>query len=134
MARSDLKLLVCMVVVMFIAVNAPSKATAAITCNQVVSNLTPCISYVANGGAVPQSCCNGIRTLYGLAQTTADRQTVCNCLKQAVSQFPPYTGVNVGLATGLPAKCGINLPYKISPSTQCQKYDFIVLHSIYFSI
>lgn len=105
---------------------APNKARAAVTCNQVVSYLTPCISYVQSGGTVPMNCCNGIKTLYGRAQTTQDRQGVCNCLKQVASQVP-YTGFNAGLAAGLPSKCGINIPYKISPSTDCQKYVCVFL-------
>ncbi|GMN40571.1 hypothetical protein TIFTF001_009800 [Ficus carica] len=57
---------------------------------------TPCVSNVVNGGTVPEACCNGIRTLYGLGKTTDDRQ-------------------------GLPSKCGLNLPYQISPSTDCKR-------------
>ncbi|KAF3447961.1 hypothetical protein FNV43_RR08668 [Rhamnella rubrinervis] len=121
---SSLKLLVCMGV-MLMVVCAPSKARALVTCNQVVGYLTPCIPYVQNGGAVPVNCCNGIKTLYGLAQTTQDRQGVCNCLKQVVKNVP-YTGPNVGLAAGLPSKCGLNIPYKISPSTDCQNEADIV--------
>lgn len=124
MAREGVVKAVCMVVCMVLCTVAcaPSKARAQVTCNQVENYLTPCISYVANGGSVPANCCNGIRTLYGLAQTTPDRQSVCNCLKQAVAQLPPYSGFNVGLAAGLPGKCGVNLPYKISPSTDCKRY------------
>ncbi|PON92751.1 Lipid transfer protein/Par allergen [Trema orientale] len=83
--------------------------------------LTPCISYVANGGTVPAACCNGIRTLYGRAQTIADRQGVgvCKCVKDDISSFS-YNGYDVDLDAGLPSKCGVNLPYKISPSTDCQ--------------
>ncbi|GMY25694.1 non-specific lipid-transfer protein 3-like [Fagus crenata] len=110
---------VCMVV------SAP-KAEAEIQCGQVVRYLTPCISYVANGGTVPAACCSGIKSLYSLAQTTPDRQSVCNCLKQAVSGVP-YTAFNLGLAAGLPNKCGVNIPFKISPSTDCSKYDSLSL-------
>ncbi|PON51588.1 Lipid transfer protein/Par allergen [Parasponia andersonii] len=100
---------------------ASKSAEATITCGQVVRYLTPCISYVANGGTVPAACCNGIRTLYGLAQTIADRQGVCKCVKDAISGFS-CNGYNVNFAAWLPSKCGVNLPYKISPSTNCQRY------------
>ncbi|KAJ4704246.1 Non-specific lipid-transfer protein [Melia azedarach] len=103
-----------------LAASALIMAKADITCQQVVSDLTPCISYVSNGGAVPVNCCNGVRTLYGAAQTTVDRQNVCKCLKSAVSGIS-YTGFNLGLAAGLPSKCGLNIPYKISPSTDCNR-------------
>lgn len=127
--------LVCLVAVMCcMAVGAP-KAMAAVTCGQVVNNLTPCINYVANGGALNPSCCTGVRSLYSLAQTTADRQSICNCLKQAVNGIP-YTKANAGLAAGLPGKCGVNIPYKISPSTDCKRYEknpiiFMILDYIF---
>nr|B3A0N2.1 RecName: Full=Non-specific lipid-transfer protein; Short=LTP [Lycium barbarum] len=31
------------------------------------------------------------------------------------------SGINYGIAAGLPGKCGVNIPYKISPSTDCSK-------------
>lgn len=111
---------------------APKTEQATITCGQVVRYLTPCISYVENGGAVPDACCNGIRTLNGQAQTTADRQGVCKCVKDAISGFS-YNGYNVALAAGLPSKCGVNLPYKISPSTDCKRYEYDHLYSLIFS-
>ncbi|KAF7825422.1 non-specific lipid-transfer protein 3-like [Senna tora] len=95
---------------------ASPKAEAAVTCTQVYNNLSPCISYVANGGAVPDQCCRGIRTLFGMAQTTPDRQAVCSCIKTAVNGIP-YNNNNLNLAAGLPKKCGVNIPYQISPST-----------------
>ncbi|RXI01568.1 non-specific lipid-transfer protein 3-like [Malus sylvestris] len=111
--------LACLVVVMFCMVAGAPKAEAAVTCGQVVNSLVPCLSYVTNGGALNPACCNGVKTLYNLAQTTPDRQNVCNCLKQAINGIP-YTNTNAGLAAGLPARCGVNIPYKISPSTDCK--------------
>ncbi|KAH7553959.1 hypothetical protein ACOSP7_029098 [Xanthoceras sorbifolium] len=111
--------LTCLVLVSMMVI-APKCTKAAITCGQVVNSLTPCINYVANGGAVPPECCNGVSALYNAARTTPDRQTVCKCLKQAISGVP-YSGFNLGLAAGLPGKCGVNIPYKISPSTDCNR-------------
>ncbi|KAI6698668.1 hypothetical protein NL676_018792 [Syzygium grande] len=105
---------VCMVVA-----NAPPAASQASSCNQVINTLMPCVSYVLNGGTVPSACCSGIRSLYSAAKTTADRQGVCNCLKSAIKGIP-YNANNAGLAAGLPGKCGVNIPYKISPSTDCK--------------
>ncbi|XP_010043282.1 non-specific lipid-transfer protein 1-like [Eucalyptus grandis] len=105
---------VCMVVA-----NAPPAAAQVSSCNQVVNTLMPCVSYVLNGGAVPPDCCSGIQSLYSAAKTTADRQGVCNCLKSAINGIP-YNAYSAGLAAGLPAKCGVNIPYKISLSTDCK--------------
>ncbi|XP_028957162.2 non-specific lipid-transfer protein [Malus domestica] len=88
----------------------------AITCSQVSSNLVPCFDYVRSGGPVPPACCNGIRTINGLAKTTHDRQATCNCLKSLAGSV---SGVNPGNAESLPGKCGVNVPYKISTSTNC---------------
>ncbi|KAI3408970.1 Non-specific lipid-transfer protein [Psidium guajava] len=66
------------------------------------------------------ACCNGIRSLYSAAKTTADRQGVCNCLKSAINGIP-YNAYNAGRAAGLPGECRVNIPYKISPSTDCKR-------------
>ncbi|KAK9920249.1 hypothetical protein M0R45_028807 [Rubus argutus] len=88
----------------------------AITCNQVTQSVAPCLGYVRNGGAVSGACCNGIRNLNAQAKTTKDRQDTCNCLKNAAGSIP---GLNPNLAAGLPGKCGVSVPYKISTSTNC---------------
>uniref|UniRef100_A0A6N2K7N7 Non-specific lipid-transfer protein n=1 Tax=Salix viminalis TaxID=40686 RepID=A0A6N2K7N7_SALVM len=109
---------VCLVVCA--VVMAASTAEAAISCNQVVSALTPCISYVVSNGALTQQCCQAIRGLNSAAKTTPDRQGVCTCLKNTASQFASNSR-NVALAAGLPGKCGVKLPYKIDPSTDCKR-------------
>ncbi|MCL7027915.1 hypothetical protein MKW94_027373 [Papaver nudicaule] len=104
-------LLACAVLV------APYAAEGAITCGTVVSKMTPCISYLT-GGALPPSCCAGFKSLVAAAKTTPDRQAACNCLKSAAGGIP---GINFGNAAALPGKCGVILPYKFSPSTDCTK-------------
>nr|XP_043609500.1 non-specific lipid-transfer protein-like [Erigeron canadensis] len=94
---------------------AAPNAEAAISCGQVTSKLAPCITYLQKGGVVPPACCSGVKSLKAAAQTTPDRQAVCNCLKRASS------GVNAGYAASLPGKCGVSIPYKISPTTDCAK-------------
>ncbi|KAI3511557.1 hypothetical protein L1887_18712 [Cichorium endivia] len=90
----------------------------AITCGQVVSNLVPCLGYLKNGGVVPPGCCSGVTALNNAAKTTPDRQTACGCLKSA---YAANSGINPSNAAGLPGKCGVKIPYKISPSTDCTK-------------
>ncbi|KAE9610796.1 hypothetical protein Lal_00021187 [Lupinus albus] len=110
--------------IVFIALGATSPAAeGTVSCGQVVNNLTPCVSYVVYGGStVPAQCCNGIKNLNGMAQNTPDRQTVCNCIKNAVSSSGfTYSNVNLDLAAGLPKKCGVNIPYEISPTTDCSR-------------
>ncbi|GER55721.1 non-specific lipid-transfer protein [Striga asiatica] len=93
---------------------------AALGCGTVISYLSPCLPYVTGRGPIGK-CCNGVKGLYAAAKTTTDRQTVCTCLKNIGSSTG---GVNYNKAAGLPIRCGVNLPYKISPSTNC-KSSFI---------
>lgn len=102
--------LLCMVVV------APH--AEALTCGQVTSTLAPCLPYLMNRGPL-RNCCDGVKGLLGQAKTTVDRQAACTCLKSAASSF---TGLNLGKAAALPNTCSVNIPYKISPSTDCSKY------------
>ncbi|PWA57476.1 non-specific lipid-transfer protein 3 [Artemisia annua] len=96
----------------------PHTVQGAMTCQMVINSLTPCATYVTRGGPVPPSCCSGISSLYRSATTTTDRQTACKCLEQGVGMIP---GLNLDAASTLPSKCGVNIPYKISPSTDCSK-------------
>ncbi|RWR92223.1 lipid transfer protein 3 [Cinnamomum micranthum f. kanehirae] len=94
-------------------------AEGAVSCGQVVSSLTPCVSYLRSGGALPGACCSGVRTLNKVAKTTPDRQAACSCMKQAAAAI---TGATTNTyAQGLPGKCGVHIPYNISPSTDCSK-------------
>ncbi|KAF5737286.1 lipid transfer protein isoform 1.1 precursor [Tripterygium wilfordii] len=102
-------LLVCMVVV------APMVTDAAITCGTVVSLISPCVNYLRGTVPLSQACCSGVKALNAQASTTQDRQTTCGCLKAAAG------GVNANRAAGLPSQCGVNIPYKISPNTDCSK-------------
>ncbi|KAA8517651.1 hypothetical protein F0562_015125 [Nyssa sinensis] len=116
MASSGLLKVAC-VVLMCMLVTAPY-AQAAISCGTVTTKLAPCLGYLRNGGTVPANCCNGVKALNNLAKTTPDRQAACNCLKSASGSI---SGLNLSNAASLPGKCGVNIPYKISPSTDCSK-------------
>ncbi|XP_039045837.1 non-specific lipid-transfer protein-like isoform X2 [Hibiscus syriacus] len=119
MASSLMSLKLACVVVLCLAVLGAPLAQGAINCGEVTSKLAPCIPYLKGpgGGAVPPACCSGIKTLNGEAQTAPDRQAACNCLKSAAATI---TGINLNLASGLPGKCGVSIPYQISPSTDCK--------------
>ncbi|THU56467.1 hypothetical protein C4D60_Mb11t17560 [Musa balbisiana] len=97
---------------------APHAAQAAIGCGQVVSYLIPCLGYAQGTGPLTEGCCSGVRALNGAAQTTPDRQATCNCLKRSAAGV---SGIQPGLISGIPRKCGIDVPYRISPSTDCSR-------------
>ncbi|XVF65937.1 hypothetical protein PTKIN_Ptkin09bG0291200 [Pterospermum kingtungense] len=114
---SSMTLKFACVFVLCLVVGAPL-AQGAVSCGQVTSSLAPCIGYLRSaGGAVPPACCSGIKSLNAAAKTTPDRQAACNCIKSAAGSI---SGINYGLAGSLPGKCGVNIPYKISPSTDCK--------------
>ncbi|OMO94383.1 Plant lipid transfer protein/Par allergen [Corchorus olitorius] len=106
----------CVAILCMALVSAPL-AEGGITCPQVTSSMAACIPYL-KGGPLTQGCCNGVRNLNSAAKTTADRQAACSCLKTAANAI---SGINFGLAGELPSKCGVSIPYKISPSTDCSK-------------
>ncbi|KAK4377450.1 hypothetical protein RND71_003746 [Anisodus tanguticus] len=99
----------CMVVV------APH--AEALTCGRVQSVLAPCLPYL-QGHDPLRSCCGGVKGLLGTAKTPADRKIACTCLKSAVNAIK---SIDAGKAAGLPSACGVNIPYKINPSTDCSK-------------
>ncbi|KAK9734252.1 hypothetical protein RND81_04G126300 [Saponaria officinalis] len=117
MASSSAMKLVSAVMLCIVVITAPYAAEA-LTCGQVSGNLGSCMSYLKGGPGPSGPCCGGIKRLNGLAQTPQDRQTACGCLKQAAGAI---TGLNYNLAAGLPGKCGVSIPYPISPKTDCSK-------------
>ncbi|KAM0053867.1 putative plant non-specific lipid-transfer protein/Par allergen [Helianthus debilis subsp. tardiflorus] len=113
MARMMMMKALC-IMVAFMAVVAPY--VEALSCSDVVSKLSPCINYLQNGGSVPTACCNGVKGLNAAAKSTADKKTACGCMKNA---YQSMSGIKANIALGLPKKCGVNIPYKISMSTNC---------------
>lgn len=117
MASSMATTLAC-VVVMCMVVGAPMAAQATITCGEVSSKLTPCISYLTGRGPLVPGCCAGVKALNAEAKTTPDRQQACKCLKSNAAQIP---GINYSLAGGLAGKCGVSIPFQVSPNVDCSK-------------
>ncbi|CAF1810377.1 unnamed protein product [Brassica oleracea var. botrytis] len=101
-------------------VAGPITSNAALSCGTVSGYVAPCIGYLAqNAPAVPTACCSGVTSLNNMARTTPDRQQACRCLVGAANALPT---INVARAAGLPKACGVNIPYKISKTTNCNRY------------
>ncbi|KAJ3704502.1 hypothetical protein LUZ61_008207 [Rhynchospora tenuis] len=93
-------------------------AANAVTCSDVSSAVAPCLAYARNGQGSPSaSCCSGVKSLNTKATTSADRKTVCNCLKNLAKTV----SFNSGAVSSLPGKCGVSVPFPISTSTDCNK-------------
>lgn len=112
----------CIVVMCMAVVSAPMTVQA-VTCAEVTSNLASCLSYLTQGGTPSEACCGGVRNILAAAGTTSDKQTVCKCLKDDANNF----NINDDIAQALPALCGVNIPYKISRSTDCTAYVLLLL-------
>ncbi|KAL1808095.1 hypothetical protein ACET3Z_025085 [Daucus carota] len=93
-------------------------AVEGITCGQVTSSVGQCLGYLKTGGKPVAGCCNGVRGLNSLARTPGDRKQACTCLKTIAGAVK---GINYGYAAALPGKCGVKIPYPISPNTDCSK-------------
>nr|ABK28789.1 lipid transfer protein [Stevia rebaudiana] len=107
------RMVLCVVVACMVVVAPYAEA---VTCGQVASGLASCIPYLKTGGTPPPKCCSGVKAIKSLAITPADRKTICGCLKSGYS-----SSYNPSLAASLPGKCGVSVPYKISPDTDCSK-------------
>ncbi|OMO89082.1 Plant lipid transfer protein/Par allergen [Corchorus olitorius] len=100
-------------------------ATAALTCDDVEREVSPCVTHVNSMGKKAEvECCKGARTLNKMAQTPADHREACKCIKNILHRMREseegLTGEMESFAGTLPGKCGaINVPYKISLSTNC---------------
>ncbi|KAM3346464.1 hypothetical protein ACQJBY_020815 [Aegilops geniculata] len=105
-----------LVLVALVAAMLLVASEAAITCGTVSSSLGPCATYAKGSGTSPSAaCCSGVKKLAGLARSTADKQATCKCLKSVAGGFNPSR------AGGIPSKCGVSVPYKISASVDCSK-------------
>ncbi|KVI11411.1 non-specific lipid-transfer protein 1-like [Cynara cardunculus var. scolymus] len=114
--KMTLMKVICVVVACMVV--ATPYVEAAITCGQLAGKLAPCLNYLKVGGSVPAACCSGVKSLNAAAKSTPDRKTACGCLKSA---YASNSGINANYASGLPSKCGVSIPYKISPNTDCSK-------------
>ncbi|PUZ62727.1 hypothetical protein GQ55_3G009200 [Panicum hallii var. hallii] len=117
MARAHQVVAVAVVAAVLLAAAATTEA--AVTCGQVSSAIGPCLSYARGTGTGPSAaCCSGVKSLNSAARTTADRRAACTCLKSAASRL---SGLKAGNAASIPSKCGVSIPYTISPSVDCSR-------------
>jgi hypothetical protein len=123
MASSDvglkLMMITCLVLVCMVA-SAPktAKAQDSSACEYVSNVLHSCLDHFNDGGPVSGPCCRDVNWLYNLP-TNWGRQSFCTCWQQ-FTIWEPIIADNIRL---LPSECYLNLPYKFTPSLDCNKYD-----------
>lgn len=103
-------------VVAWIVVVAPHIAEG-LSCSVVVKSLSPCRTYLRQGGAIPSSCCSGAKSLNAAANTSAARKQACQCMKSIAKAY----GVNPQYAAVVPKSCNVKIGYAISYTTNCNK-------------
>ncbi|KAK1306172.1 hypothetical protein QJS10_CPA10g01937 [Acorus calamus] len=94
-------------------------ASAAFSCGDAVSALTPCGPYlIAVSGTTSPSpqCCRSAQSLNRMAVTVWDRQALCQCFKQTGPSF----GVVPSRARQLPQLCKLGPNTAISPNVNCK--------------
>ncbi|XP_016492510.1 non-specific lipid-transfer protein 1-like [Nicotiana tabacum] len=107
---------VIVVLVQFIA-----EPAQAITCGQVDAALAPCVPYLTQGGEPGAACCSGVKNLKGMAATTDDRRTACNCVKAAANR---YTNLKDDAAQALASKCGVAMDVPVSKTINCDTISY----------
>ena len=117
MAAAAMKTVACVAVLCLLVTG--QSAEAAITCGSIVSKLAPCLPYATHKvAALPSTCCSAISNIKAAASTTADRQAACSCLKSVAGK---YAGLDLGLVSGIPGKCNVNIGYPLSTTVDCTK-------------
>ena len=106
------------VVVVLAIVQLMVEPGRAISCGQVDAALAPCMPYLTGGGNPAPKCCDGVKDIKGMASSTADKQTACNCVKTAANRYP---SLKDDAALALPDKCGVEMDIPISRTTNCDK-------------
>lgn len=103
-----------------VSTSRPEVAAAAPSCSVVDTKLEPCMPYVNDQGSQPSSaCCNGVKEVSDSAESKADLEAVCNCIKKAL---PSIENASSARISGLPKACGVNrnLP-AFDPNYDCSK-------------
>ncbi|XP_022735474.1 non-specific lipid-transfer protein A-like [Durio zibethinus] len=98
---------------------------AAVSCDQVNECLASCILYLTSrAGNLTVKCCGGVGKLQKIAETTANKQATCNCVKQAVARIPT---IKKDATLSLLTKCNVQINFPIAKNTNCQEYGAIAM-------
>ncbi|XLS82640.1 hypothetical protein HN51_048471 [Arachis hypogaea] len=115
-----LKIIYLAMMIMCIMLGQISSLTqGAPTCGKIRITLAPCLSYLRRNGdrdLIPRKCCHGVKKVNHGTKNKQDRQSVCKCIKRTTQNVK---GLNLKKLANLPQKCGVKLPYKLSPSMDC---------------
>ncbi|XP_058092511.1 non-specific lipid-transfer protein B-like [Magnolia sinica] len=109
-------LAICALVVLAMA-HLMVEPAQAMTCGDVALCLGQCMTYLTGSDPKPlPACCDGVKQLRDMADTTVDKRFACNCIKQVASRFH---NLKDNAVSALPSECGVTLPYPISANFPC---------------
>ncbi|XP_073154154.1 non-specific lipid-transfer protein 1-like [Henckelia pumila] len=108
-------------VLSMVVANMPG-LTQSISCAEALEFLLPCQSFLMGSGDISVPCCQGTKALSQASSTQADRQSVCQCLKQAAASV----NVNVDRAKQLPQLCNVSVPVPVQPDVNCDAIPVVV--------
>ncbi|KAJ9694165.1 hypothetical protein PVL29_009918 [Vitis rotundifolia] len=109
---SSISVKVTCLVVMSMLVASPM-AIEGLSGDQVATDLVPCIPYLIWGWASLGGSGRVTQKTHKIAIPTLDNHRIaCRCLINDVAFIP---GVDINVADDLPCKCGVTIPYTISP-------------------
>ncbi|KAI9177259.1 hypothetical protein LWI28_012948 [Acer negundo] len=99
------------------------ESSEAITCSQVMSSISPCLSYVTGSEGSPStSCCDNVRNLKDSNPLRADKQAVCQCIKDQVSErFQNNPGPIMKKASQIPGLCHVNISVPDNFNFDCKR-------------
>ncbi|KAM7263228.1 hypothetical protein ACFE04_000911 [Oxalis oulophora] len=106
-----------LVALMVVASMMVEPSESAIDCGQVTISLTPCLSYLTQGGNPTPQCCSGVNNVKRMTPTTVDRQAACECVKAAAAHFQ---NIKPDVASQLPNKCGVQFDFPIKKDVNCK--------------
>ncbi|CAN6163806.1 unnamed protein product [Urochloa humidicola] len=93
-------------------------APASISCSGVLNDLSLCLDFLQGDADEPNArCCQGVKRIFAAADTTAERQATCKCLKSAFN----LVDADLYATQTLTGDCGVPLSYNISPDTDCSE-------------
>ncbi|CAN6194926.1 unnamed protein product [Urochloa humidicola] len=91
---------------------------AGVSCSGVLNDLSLCLDFLQGDADEPSGrCCQGVKKIFAAADTTAERQATCKCLKSAFN----LVDADLYATQTLTGDCGVPLPYNISPDTDCSE-------------
>ncbi|XP_019161148.1 PREDICTED: non-specific lipid-transfer protein 1-like [Ipomoea nil] len=114
--RKQLMSLLLLCVITSGVVIPPPWVEAQVTCPGLINTLLPCANYILNGGTIPATCCQALKTVEDGLKTKQDRQDACQCMKELIDKTTPE---QLKRAQELPAYCHLPLPFPISRSVDC---------------